>query len=143
MRCITHCLPQISFPGEKKNPISIPRGSPVAQSVKQLTLNLGSGHDLKVVRWSPDLSSQAQQGVCWRFSPSLFSFSSPSLQATLFLSKINKYIFKYLCAVARNGSKLEPGSCPHHPLSLGQQGCWSSLLQGGARRRQMNSMISL
>ena len=48
-------------------------GTCVAQLVKQLTLSFSSGHDLRLMTWSPC----AQHGACLRFSPS--SAPPPSL----------------------------------------------------------------
>ena len=40
-------------------------GAWVAQSVKHLTLDFGSGHDLRVVRFSPELGSRLTPRWAW------------------------------------------------------------------------------
>ena len=49
----------------------------VTQSVKCQTLGFSSGHDLRIVRSSPNVRLHAQQGVSFRFSLSV-SLSAPS-----------------------------------------------------------------
>jgi len=60
------------------------RGTWVAQSVKCLTRDYSSGHDLRGRETEPRIGLHTQQGVCLRFSPS----APPKLQCTC--SKINK-----------------------------------------------------
>ena len=57
-----------------------PRGAWVAQLVKRLTCDFGSGHDLMVMRWSPAASSVL-------IAQSLLEILSPSLSASLSLSQ--------------------------------------------------------
>ena len=49
----------------------------VAQSVKCLSFDFGSGHDFRVVRWSPSLSSILGMEPAWGFSLSLSLYSTP------------------------------------------------------------------
>jgi len=53
-------------------------GAWVAQLVEHLTLDFGSGHDLGFVKLSPMSGSVPKQGVCLRFSLSLFHYASPN-----------------------------------------------------------------
>ena len=49
----THLASKVSRLSQKDVSWGRPGGSVVAQSVKHLTLDFGSGHDLRVVRSSP------------------------------------------------------------------------------------------
>ena len=49
------------------------RGARVAHSVELLTLDFGSGHDIRVVRSSPT------SGLCWAWSLLRFSLSLHSI----------------------------------------------------------------
>ena len=64
------------------------RGAWVAQSVEHLTLDFGSGHDLRVVRSSPLSGSMLGVESAW---DSLFSFSFATPSVCMYsLSQINK-----------------------------------------------------
>ena len=63
-------------------------GHLVAQSVKQPTLDFGSGNDLRVLGASPALGYMCMQGVFLRFSPSPFAPPLPTHTLPHFLKKI-------------------------------------------------------
>ena len=68
-------------------------GRLVAQLVKRPTLDFGSGHDLRVMRLSPTLSSMLSR----MSTQDSLSPSAPPLHAhmqSLSFSQINKYFFK-------------------------------------------------
>ena len=81
-------LPQL------KNVFSF-RGSGVTQLVEPPTLDFNSGHDLRIMRLSPTSDSEPNT-VCLETSSPSPSARPPTLTHTLslFLSQINKYIFK-------------------------------------------------
>ena len=60
------------------------QGTWVAQLVKDLTLDFGSGNDPMVCGFEPSI------GLCAHYGESAWDSLSPSLSASLFLSKINK-----------------------------------------------------
>ena len=74
------------------------QGSGVAESVKHMTLHLGSGHDLRVVRWSSVWGSRlGMDGACLGFLLSLCLFllvCALSLKINIFCKMI--IFLKYL-----------------------------------------------
>ena len=64
----------------------------VVQLVRHLTPDFSSGHDFRVVRWSPTLDSMLSGKTAWDSLPLLLSLSLPGHVPSL--SKINKQIFK-------------------------------------------------
>jgi len=72
----------------------------LAQSVKRLTLDFRSGHDLRVIRLSPTLGSALGVGPAWdSLSPSASSLPCPRA-----LSKTNKQTTKQYGTGAKTGT---------------------------------------
>ena len=65
---------------------NLPRGARVAQSVKRLTLGLGSSHDLRVLGWRPQ-SASALSRESVRPSPSA---PPPCSLLSVYISLSNK-----------------------------------------------------
>ena len=67
--------------------MTFPWSAWVAQSVGRWTLHFGSGHDLRVMRWSLESGSHSAQSLLESLSP----LPSPRLHASMPVLSLNEY----------------------------------------------------